>query len=133
MDLASFASIREFVSTIKSEYPRFHCLINNAGMAVKEPNLTEDGFEVHFGVNHLGHFLLTNLLQEQIRQNRSRIVVVSSLMHQRAQIDFDHLGKVVEGLRVSGNNAYYNNSKLCNFYFAVSCSEEHHRFSTGSL
>lgn len=118
MDLASFTSIREFVATIKSEYPKFHCLINNAGMAVKRPQFTDEGFEIHFGVNHLGHFLLTNLLTPEIKNNKSRVVVVSSLMHQRAVVDFEHLGKVLDGVQVTGNNPYYNNSKLCNFYFA---------------
>lgn len=118
MDLASFRSIHEFAATIKSEYPKFHCLINNAGMAVKSPQLTEEGFEIHFGVNHLGHFLLTNLLSAEIKRNKARVVVVSSLMHQRAIVDFEHLGKIVDGVRVTGNNPYYNNSKLCNFYFA---------------
>lgn len=87
-------------------------------MAVKQPQFTAEGFEIHFGVNHLGHFLLTHLLAEQIQRNKSRVVVVSSLMHQRAIVDFEHLGKTVEGVRVAGNNPYYNNSKLCNFYFA---------------
>lgn len=118
MDLASFASIRDFVATIKSEYPRFDCLINNAGMAVKNPQFTDEGFEIHFGVNHLGHFLLTNLLAPEIRRNCARVVVVSSLMHTRAIVDFENLGKVLDGVRVTGNNPYYNNSKLCNFYFA---------------
>lgn len=118
MDLASFKSIRDFVATIHSEYPRFDCLINNAGMAVKDPQFTEDGFELHFGVNHLGHFLLQQLLSPAIQKNKARIVVVSSLMHVRATVDFEHLGRLVEGLRVRGNNPYYNNSKLCNFYHA---------------
>lgn len=118
MDLASFASIHDFVATITSEYPKFHCLINNAGMAVKRPQFTAEGHEIHFGVNHLGHFLLTHLLTPAIQRNRARVVVVSSLMHQRAVVDFAHLGKVQEGVTASRNNTYYNNSKLCNFYFA---------------
>lgn len=87
-------------------------------MAVKQPQFTQDGFELHFGVNHLGHFLLTNLLKQDIKRNSARVVVVSSLMHQRAIVDFEHLGKLVDGVTVTGNNPYYNNSKLCNFYFA---------------
>lgn len=87
-------------------------------MAVKTPQFTAEGHEIHFGVNHLGHFLLTNLLMDEIRRNNARIVVVSSLMHKRGVVDFEHLGRVMDGVRVSGNNPYYNNSKLCNFYFA---------------
>lgn len=86
-------------------------------MAVKTPQLTVEGFELHFGVNHLGHFLLTNLLTDTIRKNNSRIVVVSSKMHEKGVIDIENLGKWTDE-QSARTNRYYNNSKLANFYFA---------------
>lgn len=81
---------------------------------------TADGIELHFGTNHLGHFLLTRLLQEQIEANGARIVVVSSLLHQRGKIDFATMSKCVDaaGVISKGKNSLYNNSKLANFYHA---------------
>uniref|UniRef100_A0A182SFS5 Uncharacterized protein n=1 Tax=Anopheles maculatus TaxID=74869 RepID=A0A182SFS5_9DIPT len=118
LDLASFASIRDFSEAIKSRYPSFDCLINNAGLAMQEPTYTKENYEVHFGVNHLGHFLLVDLLKDNIRANAARIVIVSSKMHERAKIDFDNLGKWVERGRGDRFNNLYNNSKLMNFYYA---------------
>ena len=116
LDLASFDSIKKFTKKIQEEHATFDCLINNAGLAVKDQQFTKEQFELHFGVNHLGHFLLTDLLKDQIKQNSARVVVVSSKMHEKGQIDFDNLGKYVAN---SGRtNSLYNNSKLMNFYFA---------------
>ncbi|XP_052894155.1 retinol dehydrogenase 12 isoform X1 [Anopheles moucheti] len=118
LDLASFDSIRDFSEAIKSRYPSFDCLINNAGLAMQTPTYTQENYEIHYGVNHLGHFLLVDLLKDNIRANAARIVVVSSKMHERAKIDFDSLGKWVERGRGERTNTLYNNSKLMNFYFA---------------
>lgn len=120
LDLASFESVVQFVENINENFPNFNCLINNAGLAVPDYNLkTADGIELHFGTNHLGHFLLTRLLQERIHANRARIVVVSSLMHQRGTIDFATIAKCIEPAGFSKrNNVLYNNSKLANFYHA---------------
>lgn len=120
LDLSSFESIVDFVENIKENYPTFNCLINNAGLATPHGNQkTTEGFELHFGTNHLGHFLLTRLLQGRIEANNARIVVVSSMMHQRGHIDFATIAKPAERDVVSkGNNLLYNNSKLANFYHA---------------
>lgn len=71
LNLASFLSIREFVAEVMRNFPQIHALINNAGVYVplKERASTEEGHEIHFGVNHLGHFLLTNLLLDRLKQN----------------------------------------------------------------
>uniref|UniRef100_A0A336KK53 CSON012644 protein n=1 Tax=Culicoides sonorensis TaxID=179676 RepID=A0A336KK53_CULSO len=118
LDLGSFDSIEKFADKIKDEYSNFNCLIENAGLAVNGDEKTTEGFEVHFGVNHLGHFFLTDLLKDVIKSNNSRIVVVSSRMHERAKIDFDNLGKYVAPKPGDRMNHMYNNSKLMNFYFA---------------
>lgn len=82
LNLASFSSIKEFATEVVKNFAEVHVLINNAGVYVpfKEHALTEDGFEIHFGVNHLGHFLLTNLLSEHLKQNApSRFVEVRNI------------------------------------------------------
>lgn len=118
LDLASFESIRKFCAVIKEKYPVFDCLINNAGLAVQVNKSTQDNIELHTGTNHIGPFLLTNLLMENIKKNNSRVVIVSSKMHERASIDFEHFGKFTEKPRKERSNHLYNNSKLMNFYFA---------------
>ncbi|XP_065083488.1 retinol dehydrogenase 12-like isoform X1 [Ochlerotatus camptorhynchus] len=118
LDLASFESINKFAAEIKATYPRFDCLINNAGLAMQTPQYTKENYEVHFGVNHLGHFLLVDLLKGNIGDT-TRVVVVSSKMHEKkAKIDFDNLGKWVDRAQGERFNNLYNNSKLMNFYFA---------------
>ncbi|XP_037028762.1 retinol dehydrogenase 13-like [Bradysia coprophila] len=116
LDLSSFNSVKEFADKIKTTYPKFDCLINNAGMAVQGNQTNAENYELHFATNHLGHFLLTDLLKDVIAKNSARIVVVSSLMHKRGRIDFDNLGKCATTPR--SRNGYYCDSKLANFYFA---------------
>lgn len=66
-DLASLQSIRDFVKVFKSEQKRLDVLINNAGVMNTPNSKTKDGFEMQLGVNHMGHFLLTNLLLDQLK------------------------------------------------------------------
>ncbi|CAL1265550.1 unnamed protein product [Larinioides sclopetarius] len=82
LDLASFASIRKFAAEILKSEPQIHILVNNAGVMACPKSKTEEGFETHFGVNYLGHFLLTNLLLDRIKASApARIVNVSSLIY----------------------------------------------------
>ncbi|XP_034188736.1 retinol dehydrogenase 11 [Osmia lignaria lignaria] len=122
LNLASLASIREFATEIIKNFPEVHVLINNAGVYVpfKEHASTEDGFEIHFGVNHLGHFLLTNLLFEHLKRNApSRIIIVTSKLFESGAIDFSNLNGE-KGLIVKGRmNPAYCNSKLANTYFGI--------------
>lgn len=69
LDLASLQSVKQFAEEFNSKYDRLDILINNAGLVVapEDNKKTVDGFELHFGVNHLGHFLLTNLLLEPLK------------------------------------------------------------------
>lgn len=81
LDLASFASVRSAATTILDDPSPIALLINNAGVAGRS-GITKEGFELAFGVNHLGHFLLTRLLIERLQASSpSRIVVVTSEMH----------------------------------------------------
>ncbi|XP_058125973.1 retinol dehydrogenase 13-like [Anopheles ziemanni] len=117
LDLGSFRSIRQFASEVNRTIPSLYCLVNNAGLAVRVPEYTQENYEVHFGVNHLGQFLLVDLLKERLLAERTRVVVVSSRMHEiEAEIDFANLGRWVE--YESRLNRLYNNSKLMNFYYA---------------
>ncbi|MHA2252359.1 MAG: SDR family NAD(P)-dependent oxidoreductase, partial [Candidatus Kariarchaeaceae archaeon] len=82
LDLGSFSSVRSFVKNFKEKYDQLDGLVNNAGIMIPPEGKTEDGFETQFGVNHLGHFLLTQLLLDTLKATApSRIVNVSSVAH----------------------------------------------------
>ena len=114
LDLASLESVRKFAGKILEEEPRIDILINNAGVALPERNLTKDGFEMQFGTNHLGHFLLTYLLLDRIKEAPSaRIVNVSSMGHSFGHLDFDNLNSE----RSYSQLVTYGTSKLANIVF----------------
>lgn len=92
LDLASLDSIREFSAKFHTMENCLHILVNNAGVMACAKSLTTDGFEMHLGTNHLGHFLLTNLLLDLLKQTTpSRIVVVSALAHKFGTINKEDL------------------------------------------
>lgn len=112
LDLASLESARDAAITFTGSGRTLDVVVNNAGVG-GALGLTGDGFEIHFGVNHLGHFMLTHHLQSSFRTG-TRIVVVSSEAHRRADgIDFDRLRK-----RSYGAMTDYGVSKLANILFA---------------
>lgn len=120
LDLSSFQSVRDFAETFLKTEPRLDLLINNAGMV--GPGRTLEGFGMEFGVNHLGHFLLTLLLLDRLKQSApSRIVTVSSLVHHMGNIDFKLLDSnkdLVHGDRNGWKDLQaYAHSKLCNVLF----------------
>ncbi|GAA6228894.1 retinol dehydrogenase 14 [Lates japonicus] len=121
LDLASLGSVRRFCEEIQKEEPRIDVLINNAGIYQCPYMKTEDGFEMQFGVNHLGHFLLTHLLLDLMKSSApSRIVVVSSKLYKYGHINFDDLN--------SENNydkAFcYSQSKLANLLFTLELARQ---------
>ncbi|XP_041912325.1 retinol dehydrogenase 13-like isoform X2 [Alosa sapidissima] len=92
IDLASIKSIKAFVQKIKEEEEHVDVLINNAGVMRCPAWKTEDGFDMQFGVNYLGHFLLTNLLLDKLKASTpSRIINLSSVAHVTGEVDFDDL------------------------------------------
>ncbi|XP_067091046.1 retinol dehydrogenase 11-like [Osmerus mordax] len=92
LDLASLQSVRQLAEDILASEERLDILINNAGVMSCPKWQTEDGFEMQFGVNHLGHFLMTNCLLDLLKKSApSRIVNVSSLAHEKGEIHFDDI------------------------------------------
>ncbi|XP_068440566.1 dehydrogenase/reductase SDR family member 13-like [Clinocottus analis] len=119
LDLASFQSVRCFAETFLKTEPRLDILINNAG--VMGSGHTADGFDLAFGVNHLGHFLLTNLLLKKLQQcGPSRVVTVAALLHRCGSADFSLLAPKKDSVpgQSTWNNVWaYCNSKLFNVLF----------------
>lgn len=76
-DLADLASVRSTALQIRAQYPSPALLINNAGVASTRHRMSTDGFELNFAINHLGHFLLTDLLRDRMADH-GRIVIVAS-------------------------------------------------------
>ena len=115
LDLASLDSVREFSRKFHELENQLHILINNAGIMACPQSKTTDGFELQLGTNHLGHFLLTNLLLDLIKSSSpSRIVVVSSEAYVMGNISRDDL---------MCENSYgewkaYGQSKLANILFS---------------
>ncbi|MGK5684129.1 oxidoreductase [Actinoplanes sp. URMC 104] len=108
LDLGSLASVRAFARTVEGPVDY---LINNAGLMTGARQSTTDGFESQFGINHLGHFALTNLLLSRITR---RVVTVSSAAYRGARIDFDDLQWRRRPYRPFGA---YGQSKLANLLF----------------
>jgi NAD(P)-dependent dehydrogenase (short-subunit alcohol dehydrogenase family) len=115
LDLASLKSIIKFTDEFKQHYSRLDLLINNAGVMIPPYSKTEDGFELQFGTNHLGHFALTAQLMELIiKTENSRIINVSSGAHKYGNINFDDLNW--EKRKYKSWTAY-GDSKIANLYF----------------
>ncbi|XP_062973613.1 retinol dehydrogenase 12-like isoform X2 [Elgaria multicarinata webbii] len=114
LDLADTKSIREFAENFLKEEKELHILINNAGVMMCPYSKTADGFEMHLGVNYLGHFLLTFLLIERLKQSSpARILNLSSLAHHGGRIRFHDL----QGEKCYHRGLAYCHSKLANILF----------------
>ena len=114
-DLSSQKDIRTLVDEFKKNYSSLDVLVNNAGAKFMEKKVTVDGLEMTFALNHLGYFLLTNLLLEALKTSQNaRIVNVSSGAHSGCRtIDFENL----QGEKNFDGRAAYALSKLCNVLF----------------
>jgi NAD(P)-dependent dehydrogenase (short-subunit alcohol dehydrogenase family) len=125
LDLASLASVRRFAEAFITRHDRLDGLVNNAGVMACPEGKTEDGFETQFGVNHLGHFLLTELLLEPLKASApSRIVCVSSVVHvgTRDQVGEIYLDDLNFEKRPYDRNLAYTQSKLANVLHALDLS-----------
>jgi len=118
LDLADFASIRSFAHDFLASHDRLDVLLENAGLVQSQRSTTAQGFETTFGVNHVGHFLLTDLLLDRLKASApSRVVIVASGAHKSARggLAFDDLQterRKYHGMQV------YSRTKLANVYFA---------------
>ena len=119
-DFSSLKKVKKLSEEIKSKHDHLDVLINNAGVYMKDRILTEDGYEMTLQVNHLAHFLLTNLLLDLIKQSApARIINVSSMAHS-SSIDFNDLQSE------KSYSAYgaYSLSKLANILFTFKLAED---------
>jgi NAD(P)-dependent dehydrogenase (short-subunit alcohol dehydrogenase family) len=123
LDLADLDSVREFAAGVE----HVDVLVNNAGVMMPPRTLTEQGYELQFGVNHLAHFALTILLFNTLLQAEApRVVTVSSGLHKRGRIHFEDL----HGEHGYHRTKYYSQSKLANVVFAL---ELHRRLRTSGF
>ncbi len=114
-DFSSQAEVRRLASAVERDHARLDVLVNNAGGVHSRRRLTVEGIERTFATNHLGYFLLTNLLRDLLmRSAPARVVTVASIGHRRGTIDFDDLGFE----RGYGIMKAYRRSKLANVLFA---------------
>jgi NAD(P)-dependent dehydrogenase (short-subunit alcohol dehydrogenase family) len=116
LDLASFAAIRRFADDFSATYDRLDILVLNAGAIIKQRRVSEDGHELQFQSNHLGHFLLTDLLRDRlIASAPARVVVVSSDAHRTVRgLDFDDIETAHHRYRAFRT---YSRTKLMNLLF----------------
>jgi NAD(P)-dependent dehydrogenase (short-subunit alcohol dehydrogenase family) len=114
LDLADLGSVERFAEGFAASDRPLDLLINNAGIMAAPRRLTKDGFESHFGTNHLGHFALTGrLLASLLKAPAPRVVTVSSTMHRGGTMNFDDLN----GERKYSRWGAYSRSKLANLMF----------------
>jgi NAD(P)-dependent dehydrogenase (short-subunit alcohol dehydrogenase family) len=122
LDLGDLASVRDAAGTIAAAHPRLDLLVNNAGLMAMPEATTADGFEMQFGVNHLGHWALTSLLLAPLlRTQGSRVVTVTSTAH--------HMGRPVDEDNPHLHGRYkpwraYGQAKLANFHFGLGLDQQ---------
>jgi retinol dehydrogenase 14 len=115
-DFSSLAQIRGLAEAVRARHDHLHVLVNNAGGVNEKRRVTGDGIEATFAVNHLGYFLLTNLLLELlVRSAPARVVSVASVGHRQGTLDFDDLG-FERGYSIM---RAYSRSKLANVLFSA--------------
>lgn len=115
LDLANLDSVRACAAAVMNDFPQLDVLINNAGLVPTKQQFTHEGFEMQFGVNYLGPFLLTHLLLPALEKApEARIVNLSSIMHHFGKIDFDSF----RGKPKYSSIGAYGQSKLGNLMFS---------------
>jgi NAD(P)-dependent dehydrogenase (short-subunit alcohol dehydrogenase family) len=113
-DLSRMADTKRVAAEIAAAEPRVDVLINNAGALYTSRQVTADGFELTFALNHMAYFLLTHGLRERLSAGApARVINTASDSHRRGQLDFDDL----QSVRGYGGRAAYGLSKLCNILY----------------
>ena len=126
LDLSSLVSVRACIDEVKALNLPINVLLLNAGVLLEKYEESEEGYEKHFAINHLGHFVLTNglidtLVEAAEKSNNefmSRVVVVSSHSHYQGEIDFNRLPLSLDSFGSIVTQKAYAQSKLCNTLFA---------------
>ncbi|KAL9646376.1 hypothetical protein ABK040_014527 [Willaertia magna] len=128
LDLSNLESVVKFVNEFKQKYNECHYLINNAGIMWHPHDVTKQGIEIQFGTNHIGHFLLTNLLLNTLKKSNARIINVSSLGHTFVSKETDVTGngyssytsidQVKGECKEQSTFNLYSRSKLANVLFS---------------
>ena len=119
-DFTSIKQVRDCSETFKRNYPKLDVLINNAGVCLPERRITMDGLEESFQINHLSHFILTNLLIDELKKSDDpRIINVSSAAHSAGRFDPDNL----QGEKEYSSFRTYANTKLINILFTLELAE----------
>ncbi|WP_137843220.1 SDR family NAD(P)-dependent oxidoreductase [Microbacterium sp. 2FI] len=127
VDYGDLSQVRDLAAALLAAYPRIDVLANNAGGVFADRTVTRDGFELTFQVNHLGGFLLTNLLLDRLIESRAAVIQTSSAAaHRFSRFDIDDL----QGERSYSASTAYGNGKLANILFT---KELHHRFHDAGL
>ena len=131
LELSSLTSVKKFAQEFKSLRIPIDIMILNAAIMMSPPGLTEDGVELQFGTNHLGHFLLVKLLSEQIKNSKTRIVHVSSLAH---YLSYE---EGISTKRLRSTDSYdparaYGQSKLANVLFSNELANRYGEFGVTS-
>ena len=120
LDLANVPRMRNFVTAFEAKFSRLDVLIHNAGVWPRTRRKTEDGFELTFGVNHLGPFFLNHALRGLLEKSApSRVVVLTSSLHFEAEFDFEDPQFKIRKYRGS---LAYGQSKLANVMFTLAAA-----------
>ncbi|XP_043919933.1 retinol dehydrogenase 11-like [Protopterus annectens] len=118
IDTSSMQSVRRFTEQFLKEEQRLDILVNNAGVSGLPKGTTDEGFEITYSTNHLGPFLLTNLLLELMKKTPSaRIINVTSVMHKQGKFNLKHLKG--EDINCTAQSEFYDNTKLLNVLFTM--------------
>lgn len=113
-DLSLMQDVRRLADDFRKKHSHLHVLINNAALWPTKKIMTKEGLETQFAINHLSHFLLTNLLLDVIKDSApARIINVSSGLHRRVRMDFDNL----QAEKKYRHMGVYGRTKLANVYF----------------
>lgn len=129
-NLADLAAVARMAHELSARLPQLDVLINNAGVYMTERKLSHDGFEMTLAVNHLAHFLLTDLLLPLLKRSTApRAVTVSSMVHGSGRIEFDNMNSERS---FNGYHAY-SNSKLANALFANELARREPWLTSNSL
>jgi NAD(P)-dependent dehydrogenase (short-subunit alcohol dehydrogenase family) len=130
LDLSSLAAVKRAADALRTRHARVDVLVNNAGVLAVPERRTADGFELNFGVNHLGHFAWTGLLLPALLgAPGARVVSVSSVMHRGIELDLDDLPRP----RVYRADRAYGASKLCTLLFAYELQRRLRRSGANAL